>query len=571
MTKKIIWLFVILLVLSGAFVGYLYFQTRTAQGLVFSIDAPVESVQIGVPFTVTAHISNTSRSVLQQARFTMTLPEDIVAIGGTNKTFISKEIGSLGAGGTTDETFDLVALGSENSVQQIRASVSYLPSSIGSRFEQAQTKSITIGESGLSVDVAAPSKIFSGSEFEAKITFKNVSQIDFNNLRLRLDYPATFVYKSASREPDADTNKWELGDLRPGSEGSFTIRGVLSGPDGAFFDFKSSLTADFFGAPYTVSERAATVAISPSPFGVLINVNNSQEYIAGLSDPLTYTILYKNNTSVALKDAIVTAKLDGAMFDLTSLEAAGSLRAKDNVIVFNASQVPGLASIPVGGSGAINFSIRTLGAYPVKRLGDKNYALKMTVQIESPTVPYAVSSDRAVGESSLETKVAGQLIAQTAGYFRDPASGILNKGTFPPSVGKPINFTIHWILKSVSTDMNNVALKAFLGPNVRFTGVAKSTTGITPTYNERTQEMSWKVDQIPAGKGVLSTPVEAIFQVEFVPGADQVGKTPDLIGETIITATDAFTGKSVSLTAGKLTTQLFDDSTLTGQNGAVRQ
>jgi hypothetical protein len=269
MTKKIIWLFVILLVLSGAFIGYLYFQTRTAQGLVFSIDAPVESVQIGVPFTLTAHISNTSRSVLQEARFTMTLPEDVVAIGGASKNFIAKDIGSLGAGGKTDETFDLVALGSENSVQQIRASVSYLPSSIGSRFEQAQTKSITIGESGLSVDVAAPSKIFSGSEFEAKITFKNVSQIDFNNLRLRLDYPATFVYKSASREPDADNNKWELGDLRPGSEGSFTIRGILNGPDGAFFDFKSSLTADFFGAPYTVSERAATVAISPSVLSVL--------------------------------------------------------------------------------------------------------------------------------------------------------------------------------------------------------------------------------------------------------------------------------------------------------------
>jgi len=109
-----------------------------------------------------------------------------------------------------------------------------------------------------------------------------------------------------------------------------------------------------------------------------------------------------------------------------------------------------------------------------------------------------------------------------------------------------------------------------LGPNVRFTGVAKSNAASAPIYNERTQEMSWLIDRVPATTGIAVASIEAIFQVEAVPSSSDLGETMVLMGETQLRAADDFTELEITASDSELTTELSDDPTVKPADGTVQ-
>lgn len=572
MRVKIILLFGFLLLISTGIVFFFYYQAKTARGLDLELSVSERSVKVGVPFEIKVKISNSSNNVLQNTVLTVNLPEGLVFLGPVeDKTIESKAIGSLGSGSITEESFRAIAVGGEQSVKIIKANVSYVPTSLGgSVFEQTAKADVNVVGSGIEMDISSPEKVFSGEVLEIVVKYRNSSAIDFRNLKLVLDHPAAFEIISSSLEPDVfNKNSWDFGDLRPNSDGEVSIKGRVNGPDGAFYDLKIFLTAEFFGNNYVVFEKTATLSISPSPLSLSIGVNDDPNYIAGPGEDLFYTIGYLNNTEVALKDVIITAKLTGEMFDLSRVETSGFLQGTQNSIIWNAARVPELANILPGTGGSVHFRLRTKNAYPITRIGDRNFTLKVNAQIESPTVPYFVSAEKTLGQAELITKVRGRLIGAAKGFFRDANSGILNSGPMPPQVGESTQFTLHWELANTSTEMQNITLRAFLGPNVIFTGVTKSDLATSPVYNPRTQEVVWEIDRLAATKGFLTEPAKAIFQVSLTPSLDQQGSFATLIGETSLTATDTFTGETFNAKFDGVTTQLKDDPTV-GSQGVVR-
>jgi hypothetical protein len=128
-------------------------------------------------------------------------------------------------------------------------------------------------------------------------------------------------------------------------------------------------------------------------------------------------------------------------------------------------------------------------------------------------------------------------------------------------------------LKNYATDAETVSVRAFLGPNVRFTGQSKTSVagGTAPVYNERTQEVTWEIGKIPANRGILSPAYEAVFQIELTPSLDQAQTSPILIRESKLTYLDAFTGESLTGTDTDITTQLPDDRTVADEQKRVMQ
>jgi hypothetical protein len=119
----------------------------------------------------------------------------------------------------------------------------------------------------------------------------------------------------------------------------------------------------------------------------------------------------------------------------------------------------------------------------------------------------------------------------------------------------PTQFTVHWKVANYATDVQGVELSAFLKPGVTWTGNTQSNSGSAPTYNPRTQEVSWRIDRIPATKGVVSDPFEAIFQIEALPNLTMIGRALSLVGETRLKSFDEFTGAELFHVAPALTTQ----------------
>lgn len=567
--KTIIILFVVLFAVGAGLITYLWYQARQAGGLDIVISAP-DSVEIGVPFMVKVSVSNTGSGVARETSMTLSLPDGFVFMTeSASKRVVAKSLGSLGEGTVTNQEFRIMPVSGENSLVQILASLSYVPTDLGSRFEKQASKEISIGESGMSLDLAVPQKVFAGETFDVKVEYENKADTDFYDLRLLLEYPRGFTFISSTLPPDEDTTLWKLGDLRAGSKGSFTIKGSMSGPDNAFFDFSVGISTSFLGKEYSVNQKTASVSLSPSPLTLSVTANNEANYIASPGETISYQITYRNNTNLGLKDAIITAKLVGAMFEMSETDSRdGVYRSGDNSVQWNAARVSELALIRPGDGGSVSFTARVRQEYPIKRISDKNFSLKVSAEIESPTVPVNVASNRTIGSTSLETKVRGTLRPSVTAFYKDN-SGIKNSGPIPLRVGQPTTFNMHWILKNEATDMDEVTLKTFLGPNVRYTGQYKATNEVAPQYNERTQELIWLAGKINATKGVIDAPVELVFQVEIIPSSNQINQFPALIGETTVTATDLFVSKSFFDKLQPFTTILINDQSLSSQDKQV--
>lgn len=536
-------------------------------GLQIDLQAP-ENALLGVPFDLKVGVSNRSDNVFQQARLSLELPEGLAFVGQPIKKIVEyKDLGNIGSGGLVQESFRLLAVSGENSIKRVKASVEYLPIAFGARFIKEETLDIAIGGSGLSLDIVAPAKVFGTQDFEIEISYKNSSEDDYKDLQLTIEYPPTFNFIKSTLPPDVGNREWRLGDLRKGSENKFKITGNLIGPDESFFNFKVNVLAQFLGEKYLVAYRSATVSISGSPLSLKIILNENPDYVVKPGDALRYILTYSNNTDIAIRDAIIKIQLVGEMFDFSRLKTNASFRSFDQTLIWNSANTPELASIAAGESGSVNFELNSRPDYTIRRLSDKNFLLKASAQIESPTVPYFVGASRAVSLVKLETKVAGRIEVDTRVFFRDADSGILNNGPFPPRVGQTTQYIVHWILKNYSTDVSTVEIKAPLGPNVRMTGVSKNTIGNPPAYNNQTQEVVWKLDKLSATKGVVGSPAEAIFQIEAVPS--QAGNYWPLIGITIITAHDDFTGLEITDVDEPVSTQLPDDASVGSQQGIV--
>ncbi|MBU4348286.1 hypothetical protein KJ671_02175 [Patescibacteria group bacterium] len=549
-------------------ISVFYIFSDNNKDLNISLIAPDE-IMVGVPFDLKAEFSNQLNSVLKDASLIITLPEGAVFIGSEEgKKVESKDLGDIGTGSLISENYKVVFLNGSNENCEIGVLVSYYSSS--SKYEKEEKKSIKILNNGINITFDAPEQVFNGEEFEIKINYKNVSELDFYGLGLDIEYPANFTFISSDYKPDTGNNVWDLGDLRSESEGDFIIKGSVIGPDNSPVVFKFSLKIDLGNKEYYLNLNDVELVISPSPLSIAILLNNEQEYVAKTEDTLRYVISYVNNTNVPLKNSVVRAYLSGELFDLTSLDSKSIFRSSDDSLIWNSSNSPELNYIAPRSAGFVSFTIDTKDRYPTRRLGDKDYSLNIRVEIESPTVPEFLDVDKTYNTSKLETKVSGSLSLETTAYFRDAQSGILNSGALPPRVGEPTNFTIHWILNSLASDFANIEIKAFLEEGVEFTGTAKSNFGNIPILNEETNEIIWALDKLPANKGFIDSPAEAIFQIKAIPSSEQIANYMKLIGETSMKAIDAFTSEEIGLKLSPVTTALPDDLTI-GQQGGVVQ
>jgi hypothetical protein len=566
------WLFWVLIAVIVTTIGigsfYLY-QYSKGRELTLSLKAPSEML-LGVPFDIEVNFANGSDQPIEDVELSMVLPENVISTKTPDKRILTENFGILGANSSFQTKIPVAVFGKPDSIQRFRVAVSYLPSSIGpkARFEKTGTVDVAIREPAITLDLAAPQKVLSNENFEIKIDYKNIADFKFSDVNLELSLPPTFSFKSATPKPTQGNNIWTIGELDKGAGGTITISGNISAVEQSFFEIKAVVKIK----NYLLNEKSANVNIAASPLSVSVSVNGQSSYIARTDDTLRYAISYRNNSDIGLNDVVIKAKLTGEMFNFQTLSSRGYFDSRSNTLTWNTANTPELRVLAPGASGSVEFEIHTKDNYPIKRLADKNFVLKVDAEISSPTVPYYVAADKTASATHFETKVSGRVVIDAKAFYRDTASGIKNSGPIPPKVNSPTTFTIHWLIYNYATDVKNIEVKTTLPAGIRITNIApKSNVGSLPTFNERTGEVSWTVEQIMATKGVLGDPVEAIFQIEATPNIIQVGQPMPILNETMLKAIDTFTNIELIGSDTGLTTQLADDPTIGQDQGAVIQ
>ncbi|MCL5004771.1 MAG: hypothetical protein M1170_02395 [Patescibacteria group bacterium] len=562
----IFWILIAFAAIGAVFAGFYFFNYFSASREISLVASGPHNVLTGVPFDLSVDFNNSSQKVLQNTKLSVFLPEGTIALGvNKEKRVFEKERGDINPDSGFSEKIKMLIFNGGESVKKFDISVSY-DSSLGTAFEKKYSVEVSSREPAIKIDLAAPEKVLNNEEFETIIKYSNISEFDFSGVNLNFSLPNNFIVKSFNPAASAQAvsgNVLKIGDLKRNQNGELVITGKISGAIQPFFEITSGADALYDSQIFKVSEKTAKVNIAPSPLLMKIESDTVAGYVSP-SNNIKFRITYLNNSDVSLADIVIKAKLSGGMFDFSKLRTNAAYSSRDNTLVWNAASNPELRLVESGGGGIIEFDIDAKQGYPIKRLSDKNFVLKVAGEISSPTVPYYVSADKTISFANWEAKVAGAVGIETKAYAT-------NKSSLPPKADKPINFTVHWLIRNYATDIREVNVGAFLGPGVKLVGQPKSNIGAVPAYNDRTQEIRWAIDKIMATKGVISSPIEAIFQIELTPNANQIGDYPILIGETSISAIDEFVNANLANVAKGLTTRELSDAGFDSRSGEVIQ
>lgn len=574
-SKKSIVYYIIIAILFGAllFEGYLLGQKLSSQktGIQININS-ADNVLVGEVFPLDVVYKNDSANLLQNTDLIVELPNNIKILGMENNGQIYKKtLGDLGTGTNNVERLYLVAMGTPNRIDNIKATLQYNIAGFSGRFEKSKVQTITIGGPIIDYNLSVPEKIVSGEEFTIKLTFKNNSNQSIPQLRLQLYYPLGFTFTSADINPVEGNNLWIWGDLQPYQSGEINVRGIIVGEVGTYYEIGLEASLISQDQPIVFDKKTTSVSILKAPLNLAIYVNNSRDYIARNGEMLEYRIDYQNNTEIALSEVIIKAELEGAMFNYQSVMTNGYFDSLKKQIIWNAGNTPDLKLVDRGKGGSVTFKIFTTSDYPARSFKDKGQTLKVKATIESPSVPPKSNLTSTTAVAQITTKILGRVDFQYYALFRDAASGIVNKGSLPLKVGKTTNFTIHWKIINYNNDLSEVTIKTILPQGISWTNVIAGNYGdLKPEYNERTSELVWRIKEVPAFSGILMPPYELIFQVAATPSINQVGNYMELIEETTFSATDKFTGQTIELKANPITTELRSDPTVQFGEGKVQ-
>ncbi len=566
--KIVLWVSIIAILGGGVAAGIVnYFSTRA---LSVEVQLP-ERVSAGRSFDVNFVYTNGTRTILTDARISVEVPDGVFFADdpGRTKLQLSKSMGDLGVGSSGDVAFPVTALGELGSVKEFKLVFSYKLNGLRSRFEKELHKQTAIGDPALQIDLVLPNKVQSGEQFNFEIHYTNTLDISLDDAWVRMESPLGFSV-TLSRPELTALNFWKLGEVRPHESGVIFISGSGTGQGRDVLKFSVTGGTTLKNHDVVIARKDAQTIVAETPFALAITTGNDGAPVK-LGDLLRYKIMYKNASGGALNDVIIKAKLIGGMFQTTDISGEGFFDPRDNTITWTAAQVPALKILVANTEGYLTFGVPIVREYPIQSLGDKNFIVRVTAEIDSLSIPAYLQSQKSLGKASHEIKVSGMVQIDTLAFFRDAKSGILNKGPFPPRVNEPTNYTIHWRVKNYGVDVSSVEVRSTLSPNATFTGKIVGNYGPNaPQYNERTQEIIWNIPRLEANSGVVSPSYEAIFQITMTPTVFNKGSVAKLIDRTIIKARDDFTGVDLSNIDQELTTLLPDDTTVGQRDGLVQ-
>lgn len=554
--------------------GYIVWSFVKSGGITFAFLGPDEA-KAGEVKEFHFVLNNDSRVSLQEVTIEIKLPEGVIAVEHPEQSILLYDLGEAVPQFSKDEVINLLITGEPKTVKNIQATLRYRPKTISSVFEKEEIKTVLISGSSFRLELVTPNQVFAEQSFPLEINWENLSNYTFDNIEIRAEWPAGFIFQESNPEISPEVsgyNEWSLGELSSASHGKIIIKGFITGQPSQtkrIILHLGMLKENIF-LPLAKTEGYVTLIRNPLLISSL--VNGEIVHNADLGETLNFVINYQNNYSAALRTLTVNAVFSGDVFDFSTLKAAaGVFSSRLNTLTWSGTRVPQLYALNPGEQGSLQFSVKLKKDWPMKSQAQKNIVLEVRTTIESSNIPEGLEVSELPRAATLNTiKINSGSEVVIGSYFRDAPSGIANSGKLPLKANEPTDFTIHWKLVNSFNALKDITVKTTLPLWAGFTGQISGDYGQNPPYyDSATQEVSWTLDSIPAGSGVLTKASEAIFQIKITPSSSQVNQEIDLISQTIFTATDAFTGKNINLTYPAVKSTQLTDKTVFPGDGVV--
>ncbi|MFZ2188583.1 MAG: hypothetical protein WAV73_03435 [Candidatus Moraniibacteriota bacterium] len=531
-----------------------------------SLEGPSE-VKSGNLITYEIKYKNDNRADLKNVTLRMSYPEDFKPEGNADfkseGTMVSVlEFTDIKGQSEGKIVFNGRTYSPRGNLIKIKAEISYIPSTVSTTFVAGDQLSIGVISTPITLEVTAPQNISSNDEVNYLVNYKNEGAENFENIRIKIDYPEQFTFTSSDPKVFEGNNIWYVGSLAGGQSGKIVVAGKMSGNRDEVKLAKVTIGANSNGGFVSYNEESVRTKIISSPLVITQTVNGLDNLTANAGDNLRFKIDYKNEGPLGLRDVIVTEHIDSTVLDYSTLDTdGGAYDANSKTITWKASDHKELKNLASGQGGTISFIINIKGVIPVASGNDKNFVISSLAKIDSPDIPTPISMNKVISGNKMDIKLNSKLVLDVKGYYND--AKIPNTGPVPPKVSQESTYTMHFIASNVSNDIESAKVEAVLPTSVSVTGKFFP-EGSPIFYNERTNSIIWNIGNLEAGAGIVSPGKEVAFQVKIKPSVDQVGQEAPLLNESVFSAKDLFTGENISAKVPGKSTRLYEDDGLVG-------
>jgi hypothetical protein len=385
-----------------------------------------------------------------------------------------------------------------------------------------------------------------GGEAEFIIKVKNTKENDYQDLRLRLNYPAGNIFTYTSSQftasntsqkittPNDGDDTWYISRLAGLSEQILSVKGKVAVKSEQKVPLKATLSKKSNSGDYKDLKIAVKdILVTNQPIIITTSMEKGEKTFTG-GETLKVNIDYFNQSQETLKNVEILGFVNDKsnLLDLNSIAFVGGDRAfiNNSQIQWTGNNTPQLVSLAPQSKGQLSYTINV--KKDILTIGKKQseYVIKPQVQIKAINLQEIVASGDEYKMSS-NFKFA-QAETQNIKIERNTNT---NKQ----------RYKLVWDLFSEQNEINNIVIKTrtSLPPSAFIKESIIKPDNSQLTYNPSDGQILFKMDKIDPYTGFNGKkPIEISFEFEI----DQ--QSTNLIDAPITTANDSFTGQNFKLT-----------------------
>lgn len=509
-------------------------------------------------------ITNKNNTALELADLVLEYPKGSSTDLKQDVERLRDSLGTIPAGGVRTDNIKVTLFGEQGSIKPIKISLEYRVEGSNSIFVKEKDYSVTVSSAPIDLSVDAPVTTSPNQDVTFKIKATLNATKSASGLLIKADYPIGFAFKSASPSPSINNNVWDLGDMSPGAEKTITIVGNMTGAEDG-----EDKTFHFFAGEQSSSDKGVigvifnsighTIAVQ-KPFiqaRLLVNGEYKSEYSTDSKTNTGVQIEWANNLPTNVNDVEIRAKISGNAYDRKKIFASnGFYSSAEDTIIWDKNSDSSFAEINPGESGQVGFSFSPLSLFSSAGLVADPY-----IQID-----ISITGKQALDNDAIETvkdteskkiKIASDTSFSSKVFYN--SGPITNSGPIPPTAEKETTYTISWNLSNTVNNISGAKIVATLPNYVKFVGPT-SPMSEDLKYDSFKREVTWNIGTIPKGTGITGASTEVYFQVSITPSLSQVGSSPTLVNEAILTGVDDFANVGVRVTKSALNTAITGDA-----------
>ena len=551
--------------------GYFAWKMLTPGSVNFSIESPKE-IKAGETQKIKFICENNTRLILANSQIKIKLPENSYDTDFNQSPIIL--LGDVAPKEKVEKEIEVTFFGVNGDKPKVAAAFEYKPQGFSSTFKKEQDLEMLINGSSISLNITSPNQVLPETPFDMNINWTNQAKKDFDNLVVKINYPAEFNFNSSDQEAIRTNNTFDLGFVKSFEQGSINLSGFMNSQGGENKKFEVLVGVELKDLDkfLIINRSESVVSLVSNPLSLNVKVNDLNTYSASIGETLHVVLDYKNNYNVPLNNMVLKVVFDGTYFDYKKLiPNKGYFTYGNKTITWNEVQIPELATLNPNEGGTIEFSIPVVDKFDVKTYADKNLKLNISATIESLTPVQGLDVNSKVkASSSAVVKLNADMNLEISGFFNDNKTTISNCGSLPLKVGQKTCFTIHMKIKNYLNDVNGIVVTTDLPYYANYTN--KFTTSYSNadfTFDTFSKKLIWKLDNLPANSGVITKPYELVFQVEVTPTSSEANSPIAIINSTSMSATDSFTQNKISKTYKELMSNYINDAMTNSSYGRV--